>query len=208
MMLGRIFDPRDTGLLLTVVHGPDGHPAAMCQFVPAAGIRGYSLDLMRRDPCDHPNGLLDFALCSTIEHLKTGGYEGLSLNFATMRSTLSGDRGDGTVQRAERWFLKRLSSFAQIESLWRFNAKYEPEWLPRYVVFDTAEHLVPGAHGHRPRRVDVGDSRARQVAGGGCGEAHPGGTARRRGVHRLVVRSPDQWRLRPAGRRGGQRQGQ
>jgi lysylphosphatidylglycerol synthetase-like protein (DUF2156 family) len=143
MMLGRIFDPRDTGLLLTVVRGPDGAPAAMCQFVPAPGIRGYSLDLMRRDPGEHPNGLLDFALCSTIEHLRAGGYEGLSLNFAALRSTLSGDKGDGTVQRAERWFLKRLSNFAQIESLWRFNAKYEPEWLPRYVVFDTAEHLVP-----------------------------------------------------------------
>jgi len=143
MMLGRVFDPRDTGLLLAVVRGPDGKAAAMCQFVPAQGIHGYSLDLMRRDPADHPNGLLDFALVSTIEHLKAGGYEGLSLNFATLRSTLSGDKGDGTVQRAERWFLKRLSSFAQIESLWRFNAKYEPEWLPRYVVFDTAEHLVP-----------------------------------------------------------------
>ncbi len=143
MMLGRIFDPRDTGLLLTVVRGPNGAPAAMCQFVPAPGIRGYSLDLMRRDPGEHPNGLLDFALCSTIEHLRAGGYEGLSLNFAALRSTLSGDKGDGTVQRAERWFLKRLSNFAQIESLWRFNAKYEPEWLPRYVVFDTAEHLVP-----------------------------------------------------------------
>ena len=143
MMLGRVFDPRDTGLLLTVVRGPDGKAAAMCQFVPAQGIHGYSLDLMRRDPADHPNGLLDFALVSTIEHLRAGGYEGLSLNFATLRSTLSGDKGDGTMQRAERWFLKRLSSFAQIESLWRFNAKYEPEWLPRYVVFDTAEHLVP-----------------------------------------------------------------
>ena len=143
MMLGRVFDPRDTGLLLTVVRGPDQAPAAMCQFVPAPGINGYSLDLMRRDPGEHPNGLLDFALCSTIEHLRAGGYNGLSLNFATMRSTLSGDKGDGTVQRAERWFLKRLSNFAQIESLWRFNAKYEPEWLPRYVVFDTAEHLVP-----------------------------------------------------------------
>ncbi len=143
MMLGRVFDPRDTGLLLTVVREPGGTPAAMCQFVPAEGINGYSLDLMRRDPGNHPNGLLDFALCSTIEHLRAGGYEGLSLNFATMRSTLSGDKGDGTVQRAERWFLKRLSNFAQIESLWRFNAKYEPEWLPRYVVFDTAEHLVP-----------------------------------------------------------------
>ncbi len=143
MMLGRVFDPRDTGLLLCVVRGPDGAAAAMCQFVPAPGIKGYSLDLMRRDPSDHPNGLLDFALCSTIEHLRPLGYEGLSLNFAALRSTLSGDKGDGTVQRAERWFLKRLSNFAQIESLWRFNAKYEPEWLPRYVVFDTAEHLVP-----------------------------------------------------------------
>ncbi len=143
MMLGRVFDPRDTGLLLTVVRGPDQAPAAMCQFVPAPGINGYSLDLMRRDPGEHPNGLLDFALCSTIEYLRAGGYKGLSLNFATMRSTLSGEKGDGTVQRAERWFLKRLSNFAQIESLWRFNAKYEPEWLPRYVVFDTAEHLVP-----------------------------------------------------------------
>lgn len=143
MMLGRVFDPRDAGMLLTVVRGPDGTAAAMCQFVPAPGIAGFSLDLMRRDPGDHPNGLLDFALCSTIEHLRSDGYEGLSLNFAAMRSTLSGDRGDGTMQRAERWFLKRLSNFAQIESLWRFNAKYEPEWLPRYVVFDTAEHLVP-----------------------------------------------------------------
>ncbi len=143
MMLGRVFDPRDVGLLLAVVRDPDGAAAALCQFVPAPGIKGYSLDLMRRDPGEHPNGLLDFALCSTIEHLRARGFEGLSLNFAALRSTLAGEKGDGSVQRAERWFLKRLSNFAQIESLWRFNAKYEPEWLPRYVVFDTAEHLVP-----------------------------------------------------------------
>ena len=76
MMLGRLFDPRDTGLLLTLVEGPDGAPVAMCQFVPSPAIGGYSLDLMRRDPGDHPNGLLDFALCSTIAHLKRDGDEG------------------------------------------------------------------------------------------------------------------------------------
>jgi hypothetical protein len=27
--------------------------------------------------------------------------------------------------------------------LWRFNAKYEPRWLPRYIVFDSAEQFVP-----------------------------------------------------------------
>jgi lysylphosphatidylglycerol synthetase-like protein (DUF2156 family) len=143
MMLGRLFDPRDTGLLLTVVYGPDGEPVAMCQFVPSAAISGYSLDLMRRDPGDHPNGLLDFALCSTIDHLRQRGQRGLSLNFAAMRSALEGESGDGIAQRFERWALRRMSGVFQIETLWRFNAKYEPSWLPRYVVYDSPEQLAP-----------------------------------------------------------------
>jgi lysyl-tRNA synthetase class 2 len=143
MVLGRIFDPRDEGLILCVVTAPDGTPAAFCQFVPARGIGGFSLDLMRRDRGEHPNGLIDFALVSTIEHLRAGGHRGLSLNFAALRSVLDGERGDGMTQRVERWALKKMSSFLQIETLWKFNAKYEPEWLPRYVVYDTAEHLVP-----------------------------------------------------------------
>ncbi len=143
MMLGRLFDRRDTGLLLTLVEGPDGAPAAMCQFVPSPAIGGFSLDLMRRDPGDHPNGLLDFALCSTIDRLKEMGMKGLSLNFAALRSVLEGDTGDGVTQRVERWALRRLSGVLQIETLWRFNAKYEPKWLPRYIVFDSAEQFVP-----------------------------------------------------------------
>jgi len=143
MMLGRLFDRRDTGLLLTLVEGPDGAPVAMCQFVPSPAIGGYSLDLMRRDPGDHPNGLLDFALCSTIERLNEMGMKGLSLNFAALRSVLEGDSGDGVTQRVERWALRRLSGVLQIETLWRFNAKYEPRWLPRYIVFDSAEQFVP-----------------------------------------------------------------
>jgi lysylphosphatidylglycerol synthetase-like protein (DUF2156 family) len=145
MMLGRLFDPRDAGLLLTLVEGPDGAPVAMCQFVPSPAIGGYSLDLMRRDPGDHPNGLLDFALCSTISHLRDMGMRGLSLNFAAMRSILEGDSGDGVTQRVERWAIRRLSGVLQIETLWHFNAKYEPRWLPRYIVFDSAEQFVPVA---------------------------------------------------------------
>jgi len=143
MMLGRLFDPRDTGLLLTLVEGPDGAPVAMCQFVPSPAIGGYSLDLMRRDPAEHPNGLLDFALCTTIAHLKEMGMKGLSLNFAAMRSILEGETGAGLTQRVERWAIRRLSGVLQIETLWRFNAKYEPTWLPRYIVFDSAEQFVP-----------------------------------------------------------------
>ena len=143
MMLGRLFDPRDKGLLLTIVTGPDGRPAAMCQFVPSPAIRGWSLDLMRRDPAEHPNGLLDFALCSTITHLKERGERGLSLNFSAMRSILDGERGDNVALRTERWVLQRLSGVLPIETLWKFNAKYRPSWLPRYICFDSAENFLP-----------------------------------------------------------------
>ena len=143
MMLGRLFDPKDKGLLLTLVYGPDGRPAAACQFVPSPAIHGYSLDLMRRDPGEHPNGLIDFALCSTIAHLKEQGAQGLSLNFAAFRSVLDGERGEGTFTRVERWTLKRLSGILPIESLWLFNAKFHPRWLPRYIVYPAVESFVP-----------------------------------------------------------------
>ena len=145
MMLGRLFNPKDKGLLLTLVHGPEGKPAAVCQFVPSPAINGFSLDLMRRDPGEHPNGLIDFALCSTIDHLRESGARGLSMNFAAFRSVLDGGRGEGAFTRVERWALKRLSGILPIESLWTFNSKYHPTWLPRYLVYPAAESFVPVA---------------------------------------------------------------
>jgi lysylphosphatidylglycerol synthetase-like protein (DUF2156 family) len=143
MMLGRLFDPKDRGLLLTVVSDPTSKPVAVCQFVPSPAIGGYSLDLMRRDPGEHPNGLIDYALCSTIDHLRRQGARGLSLNFAAFRSVLDGERGDGTFTKVERWALRRMSGILPIESLWSFNAKYFPSWLPRHLVYPAAESFVP-----------------------------------------------------------------
>ena len=151
MTLGRIFDPRDTGLLLAVVHAPAGEEAkggrgpavAFCQYVPAPAIGGFSLDLMRRDNGEHPNGLIDFAIVETIHHLSERGYKGLGLNFATMRAVLAGEAGDGLPQRVQAWLLRRMSGSMQIESLWRFNAKFDPDWQPRYAVYDSPEHALP-----------------------------------------------------------------
>jgi len=143
MGLGRIFHPKDKDLLLTVVYDSNEKPVALCQFVPSPAINGYSLDIMRRDPGDHPNGLIDFALCSTIEHLAQSGAKGLSLNFAAFRSVLDGEAGEGTFTRVERWALKRLSGILPIESLWTFNSKYNPEWLPRHLVYPAIENFVP-----------------------------------------------------------------
>ena len=142
MTLGRVFDPEDRGLLLAVCTGPAGDVVAFCQFVPASGIDGYSLDLMRRDDGEHPNGLLDFVVVETIRHLQDQGLAQLGLNFATMRSVLAGETGATVSTKAQRWMLRRMSASMQIESLWRFNAKFEPEWKPRYVVYDATGHVV------------------------------------------------------------------
>ena len=56
-----------------------------------------------------------------------------------MRAVLAGEDGGGI----QRWLLRRMSDSMQIESLWRFNAKFGPEWLPRYVVWDAAENTLP-----------------------------------------------------------------
>lgn len=159
MTLGRVFDPADAGLLLAVVHAPakgdktdgagqvggraaPGPPVAFCQYVPAPGIDGFSLDLMRRDDGDHPNGLIDFAVVETVKELESRGLHGLGLNFATMRAVLAGEAGEGVAQRVQAWLLRRMGDSMQIESLWRFNAKFDPDWQPRYAVYDAPENMV------------------------------------------------------------------
>ncbi len=151
MTLGRVFDPGDSGLLLAVVHGPApegspegtlGPPVAFCQYVPAPGIGGYSLDLMRRDDSEHPNGLIDFAVVETIRELKNRGDQGLGLNFATMRAVLAGEAGEGVTQRVQAWLLRRMGDSMQIESLWKFNAKFDPDWQPRYAIYDAPENTL------------------------------------------------------------------
>ncbi|MHB8189052.1 MAG: bifunctional lysylphosphatidylglycerol flippase/synthetase MprF [Ferrimicrobium sp.] len=141
MTLGRIFDQRDNDLILSVCRDPKGVVVGFCQWVPAPAVKGYSLDIMRRDRGNHPNGMFDFLIVETMRQLAPVGVEHLSLNFATMRAVLAGEHSSGIPTRVERWVLGRLSDSMQIESLWRFNAKFDPEWQPRYLVVDSVESL-------------------------------------------------------------------
>lgn len=152
MTLGRLFDPDDHGLLLAVVHapptetdGPNGRPVAFCHYVPAPGIGGYSLDVMRRECGSHPNGLIDFAIVETIRHLAAAGHAGLGLNFAVMRAVLEGEATRSPLHAAQAWATRTFAAGSQVESLCRFNAKYHPNWVPRFVWCDAPEHAVSAA---------------------------------------------------------------
>jgi lysylphosphatidylglycerol synthetase-like protein (DUF2156 family) len=143
MTLGRAFESADKGLLLAVAFDGDDHAAGFCHYVPARSIQGWSLDLKRRSEAEGvPNGLTEFIVAETITYLRERGDVGLALNFATFRAVLASEAGDRFVQRAQKWFLERMSDSMQIESLWTFNEKFQPEWHSRYACYDSPEHLL------------------------------------------------------------------
>ena len=77
----------------------------------------------------------------------------MSLNFAAFRSALErGERlGAGPLVRAWRRVLLFASRWFQIESLYRFNAKFQPQWVPRFLVYPTPP-TCPGSAWPRWRR--------------------------------------------------------
>ena len=140
MALGRFCDERDPDLVISWSEH-NGEPIALLQFVPW-GSTGLSLDIMRRSQ-DSENGINEELIVSTIEWAKENRLDKISLNFATFRSIFArgAQLGAGPITKFNYRILKFLSRFAQMESLYRFNAKFRPIWEPRFVVYPGASNL-------------------------------------------------------------------
>ncbi|MEU5161964.1 phosphatidylglycerol lysyltransferase domain-containing protein [Streptomyces sp. NPDC020875] len=140
MALGRIGDPSDGDAVIATAHkddpdSPYGDLKAIIHFVPW-GKDGMSLELMRRDRSADP-GMNELLIVAALQAAPGLRVERVSLNFAMFRSALArGEKiGAGPVLRAWRGLLVFLSRWFQIESLYKFNAKFQPRWEPRFVVF-------------------------------------------------------------------------
>ena len=141
MALGRFCDTLDPDCLITwAQHGDE--IMAMLQFVPW-GTSSLSLDLMRRSP-DSETGVNELMIQQTIAFAAERNFKQLSLNFASFRSIFERGKklGAGPITRLNHKILLYLSRFFQMESLYRFNSKFQPVWKPRYVVFPGVSNLV------------------------------------------------------------------
>ncbi|MEU8701786.1 phosphatidylglycerol lysyltransferase domain-containing protein [Streptomyces sp. NPDC048680] len=149
MALGRIGDGADGDCFIATAHksdeqsadSPYGDLKAVLHFVPW-GTDGMSLDLMRRDRAADP-GMNELLIVASLQAAPRLGITRVSLNFAMFRSALArGEKlGAGPVLRIWRGLLIFLSRWFQIESLYKFNAKFRPRWEPRFVVYRTARDL-------------------------------------------------------------------
>lgn len=134
MGLGRIADDDEPDLLI-VTAKKDDEVMALLQYVPW-GPKGLSLDLMRRSP-QADSGVNELMIDATIRYAREQGITRISLNFAAFRSVFErgAQLGAGPIIRSWRGILLFLSRWLQMETLFRFNSKFRPEWVPRYVMF-------------------------------------------------------------------------
>ncbi|HUB55449.1 MAG TPA: bifunctional lysylphosphatidylglycerol synthetase/lysine--tRNA ligase LysX [Mycobacterium sp.] len=142
MALGRLGDPADGDCLLVEAVAPDDTVVAMLSLVPW-GPNGVSLDLMRRSP-ESPNGTIELMVSELALHAERIGISRISLNFAMFRSAFEqgAQLGAGPVARLWRGFLVFFSRWWQLETLYRSNMKYQPDWVPRYACYEDAR-LIP-----------------------------------------------------------------
>lgn len=141
MALGRFCDQRDPECVVTWAL-VDGAIVALLQFVPW-NQNGLSLDLMRRAP-EAETGVNELMICATLEFARAHNIDSISLNFASFRSIFERGKklGAGPITRINHKLLVYLSRFFQLESLYRFNAKFRPIWQPRFVVFPSVAYLA------------------------------------------------------------------
>ncbi len=142
MALSRFGDVTADGRCVIVTAEADGTVRGLLQFVPW-GCDGLSLDLMRRDRDVPDNGLNELMIADVLAACSGLGVRRVSLNFAMFRAALErGERiGAGPVARLWARLLRVASRWWQIESLYRFNAKFSPSWLPRYLLFGSVRDL-------------------------------------------------------------------
>ncbi|TXI51772.1 bifunctional lysylphosphatidylglycerol synthetase/lysine--tRNA ligase LysX, partial [Mycolicibacter arupensis] len=145
MALGRLGDPADADcLLVEAVRGDQssGEVVAMLSLVPW-GHSGVSLDLMRRSP-QSPNGTIELMVSELALQAGTIGVNRISLNFAMFRAAFEqgAQLGAGPVLRLWRRLLMFFSRWWQLETLYRSNMKYRPQWVPRYACYEDAR-MIP-----------------------------------------------------------------
>lgn len=144
MALSRLGDDADGDCVLVEAlkgEGNDATVVAQLSFVPW-GSDGLSLDLMRRGP-EAPNGAVE----AMVAHLCSGEdilVRRISLNFAVFRKVFASETEVGVdpLTKSTRKVLVFLSRWWQMEALYRSNVKYNPEWVPRYMCFESPAALV------------------------------------------------------------------
>ncbi|HZV75478.1 MAG TPA: phosphatidylglycerol lysyltransferase domain-containing protein [Conexibacter sp.] len=137
MTLGRLWGaPEDLDAVYVLARDPAGALRAFLRFVPYGSGSGLSLDAMRRGEVAEPNGLGETMVVEALRHAAAAEVAEVSLNFAGFAHVMAVDPATlGLRRRVLRGLLRSVHGRFQLERLARFNAKFVPDWQPRYLLY-------------------------------------------------------------------------
>jgi lysyl-tRNA synthetase class 2 len=133
MALDAIGGEHQRDSVVALARDGDGEIRGFLHLVPSYGRPAMSLSFMRRE-AQTPNGLTEFLIVRAIDALRERGVQEVSLNFAAFARLMHDPKN--IRERVLGRLLALANPFFQIESLYRFNAKFFPRWEPRFLVYE------------------------------------------------------------------------
>jgi lysyl-tRNA synthetase class 2 len=142
MALGGLLSGDFPDCLVVAARDATGRPVALQRYVFCRQGAALSLDSMRRLP-DAPNGVNERMIADTVEWARSHGMAEVSLNFAAFRKVFDGSAELTGTKAARAWLLRGMEGRfgIQMDTLRRFNAKFCPRWVPRYLVYRSTRDL-------------------------------------------------------------------
>jgi lysyl-tRNA synthetase class 2 len=137
MAMGGLFAGEFPDCLVVVARDSNLCPVAFQRYVFSCRGAVLSLDSMYRTP-HAPNGVNERIIVETVAWARQRGATTVSLNFAPFRKVF-----EDSAQTARPWLLRGLEGGlgVRMDTLRRFNAKFAPRWVPRYLVYRNRRDL-------------------------------------------------------------------
>lgn len=136
MILDGLFDDDHPAGVFVLAFDAGGALVGFQRYLPC-GDRddewALSLDVMRRTK-ERFNGLNERMIVDVIEYARKRDAARVSLNFAAFRELLERGGRRGPLERVGYRVLHLLDPLIQVESLYLFNAKFRPGYVPRSVL--------------------------------------------------------------------------
>jgi len=140
MNMDGLLTGRHTFPVVVVARDAEGAPVGFQRYLPSASGRRLSLDAMRRAP-GSPNGLNERMIADIMAYAAEHRVDEVSLNFAAFRELFeTEDRG--ALEQGTYHVIHLLDRFVKVESLYLFNRKFKPRYVPRTVMFPSWVSLL------------------------------------------------------------------
>jgi phosphatidylglycerol lysyltransferase len=116
-----------------VVYDSHGQAMAFVNLLTGYGQSEMTVDLMRHRSSVE-NGTMEFLFISLMQYAQQQGYDQFSLSLSPLAGVgLAPDAR--RIERGLNYFFEHLNQFYDFKGLHQFKAKFQPGWVPRYLIY-------------------------------------------------------------------------